>query len=304
MKVALVGATGLVGQVMRQVLIERELPINEFLPVASAKNVGKKLEWNGNTTTILSLQEAVTRKPDIAIFSAGGSVSLEWAPRFAQVGTVVIDNSSAWRMDPDKPLIVPEINGAILTPEDKIIANPNCSTIQLVMPLAPLHQKFKIKRLVISTYQSITGTGAKAVAQYNSEIKGEKPEDPAYPFQIFQNCLPHCDVFQEGGYTKEEIKLVKEPRKILNDSSIAITATAVRVPVFGGHSESVNVEFDHSCTIEDLRQVLVQTPGVVLQDDPEHNVYPMPLMLMTGMQCLLGGYAKTFQIPIHLTCGS
>ena len=275
MKVAVVGATGMVGNVMLQVLAERNFPVTELIPVASERSVGNQIEFNGTNYTVVGLETAVSMKPDIALFSAGGNTSLEWAPKFAEVGTTVIDNSSAWRMDPTKKLIVPEINATELTENDKIIANPNCSTIQMVLALAPLHQKYKINRIVVSTYQSITGTGVKAVRQLENESKGIEG-DAAYPYQIHKNALPHCDVFEEAGYTKEELKLVRETHKILNDPTIAVTATAVRIPVVGGHSEAVNLEFDTNYDIEDIRKILFSTDGVVVQDDIEKNQYPMP----------------------------
>lgn len=286
MKVAVVGATGMVGQVMLKVLEERNLPITELIPVASERSVGNKIKFKNKEFTIVSMNDAIAVKPEIAIFSAGGGTSLEVAPKFAEVGTVVIDNSSAWRMDPTKKLVVPEINANVLTKEDKIIANPNCSTIQLVMVLHPLNQKYDIKRVVVSTYQSVTGTGKAAVDQLNSEIeysvngesqiKGENPEK-VYPYQIFKNALPHCDVFADDDYTKEEIKLMKEPKKILGDDTFNLTATAVRVPVQGGHSESVNIEFENEFDLEEVRKILSETPGVVLQDNVKNNEYPMPL---------------------------
>jgi len=276
MKVAVVGATGMVGQVMLKVLEERNLPITELIPVASERSVGKKIKFKDKEFTIVSMDDAIAVKPEIAIFSAGGGTSLEVAPKFAEVGTVVIDNSSAWRMDPTKKLVVPEINANVLTKEDKIIANPNCSTIQLVMVLHPLNQKYDIKRVVVSTYQSVTGTGKTAVDQLNAEIKGESPEK-VYPYQIFKNALPHCDVFADDDYTKEEIKLMKEPKKILGDDTFNLTATAVRVPVQGGHSESVNIEFENEFDLEEVRKILSETPGVTLQDDVKNNHYPMPL---------------------------
>ena len=275
MRVAVVGATGMVGNVMLQVLAERNFPVTELIPVASERSVGNQIEFNGTNYTVVGLETAVTMKPDVALFSAGGSTSLEWAPKFAEVGTTVIDNSSAWRMDPTKKLIVPEINASELTEEDKIIANPNCSTIQMVVALAPLHKKYGIKRLVISTYQSITGTGVKAVRQLEDESKGVEG-DKAYPYQIHKNALPHCDVFEEAGYTKEELKLVRETHKILSDPGIGITATAVRIPVVGGHSETVNVEFSTHFELEDVRQILSETDGVIVQDDIVNNEYPMP----------------------------
>lgn len=276
MKVAVVGATGMVGTVMLKVLEERNLPITELIPVASERSAGKKLSYKGNNYTVVTLQDAVHMKPDVALFSAGGDTSLEWAPKFAEVGTTVIDNSSAWRMDPDKKLVVPEINGDVLTADDKIIANPNCSTIQLVMALAPLHAKYKMKRVVISTYQSVSGTGVKAVQQlYNEEagIDGEM----AYPHKIGRNALPHCDIFLENGYTKEEMKLVKEPKKILRDDSFSVTATAVRIPTAGGHSEAVNVQFHNDFDVDEVRKILSETPGVIVEDDLANNVYPMPI---------------------------
>lgn len=275
MKVAVVGATGMVGNVMLQVLAERNFPVTELIPVASERSVGSQIEYKGTNYSVVGLETAVSMKPDVALFSAGGSTSLEWAPKFAEVGTTVIDNSSAWRMDPTKKLVVPEINASELTEEDKIIANPNCSTIQMVMALAPLHKKYGIKRLVISTYQSITGTGVKAVRQLQDEANGIDG-DKAYPYQIHKNALPHCDVFEEAGYTKEELKLVRETHKILSDPSIGITATAVRIPVVGGHSETVNVEFDNHFELDDVRTILAKTDGVTVQDDIENNKYPMP----------------------------
>jgi aspartate-semialdehyde dehydrogenase len=278
MKVAVVGATGLVGKVMMDVLEEFDFPVEEFLPVASEKSVGKEVLFKNKNYKVVSLEKAVAEKPDIAIFSAGGSVSLEWAPKFAAVGTTVIDNSSAWRMDPAKALIVPEINANSLKKNDKIIANPNCSTIQLVMILAPLHKKYKIKRLIISTYQSVTGTGIKAVAQFEAEKSGQilSKDEMAYHHPIYNNVIPHCDVFVENDYTKEEMKLINETRKILNDDSLKITATAVRVPVQGGHSESVNIEFEKPFEIDDVKKLLAETSGVRLLDDVKNNQYPMP----------------------------
>ena len=278
MKLAVVGVTGLVGTVMQQVLKERKFPITEFIPVASPRSVGKKLKFNGKTYKIIGMEEAIAMRPDIAIFSAGGGTSLAWAPKFAEVGTTVIDNSSAWRMDPKKKLVVPEINADQLTKKDKIIANPNCSTIQMVAALAPLHAEYGIKRLVISTYQSITGTGVKAVKQYEAEVKGKTlgNEEMAYPHPIFGNCLPHCDVFLENDYTKEEMKLVHETRKILGDKKLKITATAVRVPVQGGHSEAVNASFKKSFEVKDIKRILRKTKGVTVQDNVKKNIYPMP----------------------------
>jgi aspartate-semialdehyde dehydrogenase len=276
MRVAVVGVTGMVGQVMLNVLEERNFPITELIPVASERSVGKEISFKGKVYKIISLEDAVLAKPNIALFSAGGSTSLEWAPKFAKVGTTVIDNSSAWRMDHSKKLIVPEINANTLTKDDKIIANPNCSTIQMVVALAPLHSKYKIKRLVVSTYQSITGTGVKAVKQLENELAGIKGE-MAYPYPIHQNALPHCDVFENNGYTKEEMKLVRETQKILNDRTIAVTATAVRIPTAGGHSESVNIEFENDFDLTEIRQLLNNAEGVTVQDNPDVNVYPMPI---------------------------
>jgi aspartate-semialdehyde dehydrogenase len=276
MKIAVVGATGMVGTVMLKVLEERNLPITELIPVASARSAGKKLAYKGKEYTVVTLEDALKMSPDIALFSAGGNTSLEWAPKFAAIGTTVIDNSSAWRMDPTKKLVVPEINGNVLTSDDKIIANPNCSTIQLVMALAPLHKKYKMKRVVISTYQSVSGTGVKAVQQLENEEAGIEGE-MAYPYKIGRNALPHCDVFLENGYTKEEMKLVKEPKKILNDNSFSVTATAVRIPTAGGHSEAVNVQFENDFDIAEVRQILAETRGIIVQDDLANNIYPMPI---------------------------
>ena len=276
MKIAVVGATGMVGAVMLKLLEERQFPITELIPVASERSVGKKVTYKGVDYTIVGLATAVEMKADIAIFSAGGDTSLEWAPKFAEAGTIVIDNSSAWRMDPTKKLVVPEINASELTIDDKIIANPNCSTIQLVMALSPLHDTYKMKRVVISTYQSVSGTGVKAVQQLENEINGVKGE-MAYPYPIGRNALPHCDVFLENGYTKEEMKLAREPQKILNDRSFSITATAVRIPTSGGHSESVNVQFENDFELNDVRTLLSQFDGVTVQDNTDTNTYPMPI---------------------------
>ena len=276
MKVAVVGATGMVGTVMLQVLEERNFPIDELLPVASERSIGKTLMFRGEEVRVAGMQQAIDAKPDIALFSAGGGISLEWAPKFAEAGTTVIDNSSAWRMDPSKKLIVPEINASELTPEDKIIANPNCSTIQLVMALHPLHQKYKIKRVLVSTYQSVSGTGVKAVQQLEDETAGIE-SDKAYPHPINRNALPHCDVFEESGYTKEEMKLAREPQKILDDRTFSVSATAVRIPTAGGHSEAVNVEFYTDFQLDEVRELLEAMPGVVVEDRPKENVYPMPV---------------------------
>jgi aspartate-semialdehyde dehydrogenase len=275
----------MVGQVMLKVLEERNFPVTELIPVASEKSIGKKVKYKQKEFSVVSIEDAIAAKPDIALFSAGGSSSLEFAPKFAEAGITVIDNSSAWRMDPDKKLIVPEINADVLTKEDKIIANPNCSTIQLVMVLGPLHEKYRLKRVIISTYQSVTGTGKAAVDQLNAEtefsVNGDKDTESniskVYPYQIFKNALPHCDVFSDDGYTKEEIKLMKEPKKILGDDSFSLTATAVRVPVQGGHSESVNIEFENEFDLDEVRKILSETPGVVVMDNVEKNEYPMPL---------------------------
>ncbi|MEL7268327.1 MAG: aspartate-semialdehyde dehydrogenase [Bacteroidota bacterium] len=276
MKVAVVGATGMVGEIMLKVLEERNFPISELYLVASERSVGKELVFKGETHTIIGMEKAIALQPDIAIFSAGGGTSTTWAPKFAEVGTTVIDNSSAWRMDPDKKLVVPEINANVLEESDKIIANPNCSTIQLVMALHPLHQKYTMKRVIVSTYQSVSGTGVKAVQQLENETNGIKGE-MAYPYPINRNALPHCDVFVEEGYTKEEMKLAREPQKILDDRTFSVSATAVRIPTAGGHSESVNVEFHNDFDLNEVRQLLSEMPGVVVQDNPETNTYPMPI---------------------------
>ncbi|MCP4052553.1 MAG: aspartate-semialdehyde dehydrogenase [Mesoflavibacter sp.] len=276
MKVAIVGATGMVGEVMLKVLAERNFPITELIPVASERSVGKTITYKNKDYKVVGLETAVSMRPDIALFSAGGSTSLEWAPKFADAGTTVVDNSSAWRMDETKKLVVPEINASQLTKEDKIIANPNCSTIQLVMCLAPLHQKYKMKRVVVSTYQSVSGTGVKAVRQLENEIAGIEGE-MAYPYPIGKNALPHCDVFEANGYTKEEMKLAREPQKILDDRTFSVSATAVRIPTAGGHSESVNVEFENDFNLDEVRSLLSQTPGVTVQDNTDTNTYPMPI---------------------------
>jgi aspartate-semialdehyde dehydrogenase len=276
MKVAVVGATGMVGEIMLQVLAERNFPVTELIPVASEKSVGKAIEFKGKNYTVVGLETAVAMRPDIALFSAGGQTSLDWAPKFAEAGTTVIDNSSAWRMDATKKLIVPEINASVLTKEDKIIANPNCSTIQMVMVLAPLHKKYTIKRVIVSTYQSITGTGVKAVQQLENEYQGVQG-DMAYKYPIHRNAIPQCDVFEENGYTKEEMKLVRETQKILDDRTIAVTATAIRIPVVGGHSEAVNIEFEKDFDVNEIRAILHQTSGVTVQDNTDTYTYPMPL---------------------------
>ena len=277
MKIAVVGATGMVGQVMLKVLEERNFPVTELIPVASEKSVGKKISFKGNDYSIVSMQTAIDMKPEIALFSAGGNTSLEFAPKFAEVGTTVIDNSSAFRMMEDKKLVVPEINATELTKDDKIIANPNCSTIQLVMVLHPLNLKYDLKRVIVSTYQSVTGTGKNAVDQLNAEIAGESDVAKVYPYEIFKNALPQCDVFAEDDYTKEEIKLMTEPKKIMGDDGFNLSATAVRVPVQGGHSESVNIEFENEFDLDEVRKILSETPGVVVLDDVSNKIYPMPL---------------------------
>jgi aspartate-semialdehyde dehydrogenase len=276
MKIAVVGATGLVGTEMLKVLAERHFPVTELLPVASAKSVGQLVHFQGKDYPVVSMADAIAARPAIAIFSAGGGVSLEFAPQFAEVGTTVVDNSSAWRMDATKKLIVPEVNAQELTKDDKIIANPNCSTIQLVVALNDLHKKYQARRLVISTYQSVTGTGKKAVDQLMEERAGQTASNPAYPYPIDLNVLPHIDVFQPNGYTKEELKMVNETKKIMGDDSIRVTATCVRVPVMGGHSESVNIEFAHDFDLDEVREIVRQTEGVELVDDPATNRYPMP----------------------------
>jgi aspartate-semialdehyde dehydrogenase len=277
MKVAVVGATGLVGGEMLKVLEERNFPVTDLIPVASERSVGKQLSWKGKQYTVHSMQQAIDARPVIAIFSAGGSTSLEWAPKFAEVGTVVIDNSSAWRMNPANKLVVPEVNAHVLTAEDKVIANPNCSTIQMVVALAPLHKKYKVKRIVVSTYQSVTGTGKNAVDQLMSERSG-KEGTRVYPHQIDLNVLPHIDVFLDNGYTKEEMKMVNETKKIMGDDSIRVTSTTVRIPVIGGHSEAVNVEFEQEFDLAELRSLLEQAPGIIVQDDVKAFKYPMPLL--------------------------
>ena len=293
MKLAVVGATGMVGEMMLRILSERNFPLTELIPVASERSVGKKIYYQGNSLEVLGLSTALSMAPDMALFSAGGDISLEWAPKFAEVGTVVIDNSSAWRMDPNKKLIIPEINSEILTKEDRIIANPNCSTIQMLMALAPLKNNYGINRIVVSTYQSITGTGIKAVQQLENEslnVKGEM----AYPYPIHRNALPHCDIFLDNGYTKEEMKLVNETHKILGDESIGITATAIRIPVVGGHSESINIQLKSEFQLEDIRKVLHESPGIVLQDNPDTNTYPMPIYAKGRDEVFVGRIRKDF----------
>jgi aspartate-semialdehyde dehydrogenase len=276
MKIAVVGATGLVGTVMLKVLEERNFPLTELIPVASEKSVGKQITFKGKKYAVVNMDTAIAMRPDIALFSAGGGTSLEQAPRFAEVGTTVIDNSSAWRMDPTKKLVVPEVNADVLTKEDKIIANPNCSTIQMVVALKPLHEKYKINRVVVSTYQSVTGTGVKAVDQMMNERKGITDGPMAYAYPIDLNVIPQIDVFQDNGYTKEEMKMILETQKIMGDNSIRVTATTVRIPVMGGHSESVNIEFEKDFDVAEVRSLLEQTEGIIVVDDPANLKYPMP----------------------------
>ncbi|MBS1548480.1 MAG: aspartate-semialdehyde dehydrogenase [Bacteroidetes bacterium] len=302
MKVAVVGATGMVGQIMLKVLEERNFPFTELIPVASEKSVGKKVKCKGKEYSIVSMKDAIAAQPDIAIFSAGGSTSLEFAPLFAAVGTTVIDNSSAWRMDPTKKLIVPEINAHELSKDDKIIANPNCSTIQLVMVLYPLHKKYKLKRVVVSTYQSVTGTGKAAVDQLNAEITGNQTVEKVYPYDIFKNALPQCDVFDEHDYTKEELKLMREPKKIMSDDSFNLTATAVRVPVQGGHSESVNIEFENEFDITEVKNILENTEGVKVLDDVQNKIYPMPLYSEGKDEVFVGRIRRDISQDNTLNC--
>ena len=308
MKVAVVGATGMVGQVMLKILEERNFPLTELIPVASERSVGKTIRYKNKEYPVVSLSTAMEMKPQIALFSAGGSTSLEWAPQFAKVGTTVVDNSSAWRMDTTKKLVVPEINADVLTAEDKIIANPNCSTIQLVMVLHPLHQKYKLKRVVVSTYQSVTGTGKAAVDQLNAEIENTvKGTDnisvkKVYPYEIFKNALPQCDVFDESDYTKEELKLMREPLKIMGDDAFQLTATAVRVPVQGGHSESVNIEFENDFELDEVKKILSETPGVIVQDDVANQIYPMPLYTEGKDEVFVGRIRRDPSQPNTLNC--
>jgi aspartate-semialdehyde dehydrogenase len=299
MRVAVVGATGMVGEVMLQVLAERNFPVTDLIPVASEKSVGKEIEFKGKNYKVVGLQTAVEMRPDIALFSAGGETSLAWAPKFAEAGTTVIDNSSAWRMDPTKKLIVPEINASELTKDDKIIANPNCSTIQMVLVLNPLHKKYKIKRVIVSTYQSITGTGVKAVQQLENEYVGTQGE-MAYKYQIHRNAIPQCDSFEENGYTKEEMKLVRETQKIMGDRTIAVTATAVRVPIVGGHSEAVNVEFANDFNVSEIREMLHHTDGVVVQDNNDTYTYPMPLYAQGKDEVFVGRIRRDESQPNSL----
>ena len=295
MKIAVVGATGLVGNKMMEILAERNFPLDELIPVASDKSIGKKINFNKKQYTVTGMRKAIDMSPDIALFSAGGNTSLQNAPLFASKGTYVIDNSSAWRMDPGKKLIVPEINAGELTKGDRIIANPNCSTIQLVMVLAPLHKKYSINRVVVSTYQSVTGSGMKAAVQLENERKGIDGEQ-FYPHKIDKNVIPHCDEFREGGYTKEEWKLVNETQKILGDRSIRLTATSVRVPVTGGHGESVNIEFQKPFQISDIRAILEHTPGVIVEDEPEKNIYPMPMNSVDTDDVFVGRIRRDFSM--------
>ena len=299
MKVAVVGATGVVGTVMLELLDKRKFPVTEIIPVASERSVGNKIKFHGKDYSIVSLTDAVEMKPDIALFSAGGSTSLEWAPKFAEKGTRVVDNSSAWRMDSTKKLIVSEVNSESLTEHDYIIANPNCSTMQMLVVLAPLHRKFKIKRLVISTYQSVSGTGKNAIDQLYSERNDSKPEK-VYPYSIDQNLLPHCDVFEEGGYTKEENKLINETRKILNDNSIQITSTAVRVPIELCHGESVNIEFEDDFELEEVLSILRSSPGLIVEDDTDKNIYPMPINASNKDEVFVGRIRRDFSIKSGL----
>ncbi|SOE21555.1 aspartate-semialdehyde dehydrogenase [Spirosomataceae bacterium TFI 002] len=277
MKVAVIGATGLVGGEILKVLAERNFPVSEIIPVASERSIGKKIAFKDKEYTVVGYDEAIKMKPNVAIFSAGGGTSLEMAPKFAEAGITVVDNSSAWRMDPTKKLVVPEVNASSLTAEDKIIANPNCSTIQMVVVLKPLHDKYKIKRVVVSTYQSVTGSGKKAVDQLFDERNGKVVSDPAYPHKIDLNVIPHIDVFLENGYTKEEMKMIKETNKIMEDDSIKVTATTVRIPTVGGHSEAINIEFENDFDLATVRELIAAIPGVIVQDDPANNIYPMPL---------------------------
>ena len=299
MKIAVVGVTGVVGTVLLKLLEDRKFPVSEIIPVASEKSVGNKIMFNGHDYKIVSLNEAVNMKPDIALFSAGGSISLEWAPKFAENGTRVVDNSSAWRMDSTKKLIVSEVNSKVLTKEDFIIANPNCSTMQMLVVLAPLHEKYKIKRLVISTYQSVSGTGKDAIDQLEGERNGENSLK-VYPYSIDQNLLPHCDVFEEGGYTKEENKLINETRKILNDKSIQITSTAVRVPIEICHGEAVNIEFEKEFEIEHIFEILGEAPGLIVEDDPDNNKYPMPINSSNKDEVFVGRIRRDFSIKSGL----
>lgn len=302
MKVAVVGATGLVGSKMLQVLAERNFPVDELIPVASEKSIGKEVAFKGKKYKVVGWQDAIAAKPSVAVFSAGGATSLELAPKFAEAGITVIDNSSAWRMDPTKKLVVPEVNADVLTKEDKIIANPNCSTIQMVVVLKPLHDKYKIKRVVVSTYQSVTGTGVKAVDQLMNERNGVKDGPMAYKYQIDLNALPHIDVFLDNGYTKEEMKMTNETKKIMGDDSIKVTATTVRIPVMGGHSESVNIEFENDFDLNEVRELLSKAPGVVVQDDVANFIYPMPLTAHEKDETFVGRIRRDETQPNTLNC--
>ena len=299
MKVAVVGATGVVGSVLLDLLEKRKFPVTEIIPVASERSVGNKVSFKGQEYSIVSLEDAVKMKPTVALFSAGGSTSLKWAPKFAEVGTRVVDNSSAWRMDSTKKLVVSEVNSNVLTKEDYIIANPNCSTMQMLVVLAPLHRKYKIKRLVVSTYQSVSGTGKNAIDQLNNEREGGE-SSKVYPYSIDQNLLPHCDVFEEDGYTKEENKLINETRKILNDNSIKITSTAVRVPIEICHGESVNIEFENEFEIDSIFEILKNAPGLIVEDDPEKNKYPMPINSANKDEVFVGRIRRDFSIASGL----
>ncbi len=301
MKVAVVGATGLVGSKMLQVLAERNFPVTEIIPVASEKSIGKKVTYKGKEFTVVSYQDAIAAKPAIAIFSAGGGTSLELAPKFAEAGITVIDNSSAWRMDPEKKLVVPEVNADVLTATDKIIANPNCSTIQMVVVLKPLHDKYKIKRVVVSTYQSVTGTGVKAVEQLMNERNGIEGA-MAYKYQIDLNAIPQIDSFLENGYTKEEMKMTNETIKIIGDENIKVTATTVRIPVMGGHSESVNIEFENDFDLNEIREILSKAPGVIVQDDIANFIYPMPLTAHEKDETFVGRIRRDETQPNTLNC--
>ncbi|HON18553.1 MAG TPA: aspartate-semialdehyde dehydrogenase [Salinivirgaceae bacterium] len=300
MKIAIVGATGLVGQTMIEVLSKSNLKVDTLIPAASERSIGKKIVFRDKDYSVVGIEQALMLRPDIALFSAGAGVSKEWAPRFAKSGTKVIDNSSAWRMEPHIPLVVPSVNGDCILEEDNLIANPNCSTIQMVMALAPLHRRYKIKRIVVSTYQSVTGTGMKGLNQLESERAGLEPKEKAYHYRIEGNVIPHCDVFLENGYTKEEMKLVNETKKILNDNSVAVTATAVRVPTIGGHSESVNVTFENDFSLDDIKQVLSATPGIELYDNPANNIYPMPIVSYKTDKVYVGRLRRDESMPNSL----
>ena len=293
MILAIIGVTGLVGKVMLEILEEKNLPILELIPVASERSIGKKITFRSKKYTVVGLDIALKKKPDYALFSAGSDISLNWAPKFTEIGSTVIDNSSAWRMDNSKKLVIPEINGHVLSDKDKIIANPNCSTIQMLMVIAPIHWEYKIKRIIISTYQSVTGTGQKAINQLENESKGKSGE-MIYPHQIYQNALPQCDSFEKDGYTKEELKLVKETRKILNTNEIGISATAVRVPIIGGHSESINLELENPFEIDDIKKILNNSPGVLVQDEPKTNSYPMPITVNGKNDVFVGRIRRDF----------